>query len=151
MKISLFEPQIPENTGNILRTAACFKLEVNIIMPCGFVFSDKKLQRSAMDYLNSANYRIFNNWNDFKVSNDENSRIILATTKANTSYYDFKFKQNDIILFGNENSGVPEFIHKEIEHKIKIPLLNNMRSLNLAVASGIITSFAVWQLNLLAK
>lgn len=146
MKVALFEPQIPENTGNILRTAACFNLELNIIMPCGFIFSNKKMQRSSMDYLNNVNYKLFNNWQEF-IDNNKNSRIILATTKADRYFYNFAFNPNDVLLFGNEGSGVPSFVHESIKEKIKIPLFKNTRSLNLSVAVGIITSYALIDTN----
>lgn len=146
MKVALFEPQIPENTGNILRTAACFNLELNIIMPCGFIFSNKKMQRSSMDYLHSVNYKLFNNWQEF-IDYNKNSRIILSTTKTDKHFNNFTFKSNDVLLFGNEGSGVPNFVHESIKNKIKIPLFNNSRSLNLSVAVGIITSYALINTN----
>ena len=106
ISIALFEPEIPQNTGNILRTADCFNIEVHIIEPCGFIFGGSQMKRAAMDYLESVKYTLHHNFQSFLEYN-KNKRIILATTKATTEYTNFIFKPNDIILFGKESAGLP--------------------------------------------
>ena len=136
-KIALFEPDIPQNTAAIIRTCACLGAKLEIIEPCGFLLSDKRFKRVVMDYMDEKDINFYQNADVF-FENKQNSRIILMTTKASSSYIEFKFMKNDTILFGRESAGVPEKIHKIIKNRLKIPMKDNKRSLNLASSVAII-------------
>jgi|TARA_B100001093_G_scaffold6357_1_gene6432 tRNA (cytidine/uridine-2'-O-)-methyltransferase len=136
-KIALFEPDIPQNTAAIIRTCACLGAKLEIIEPCGFILSDKRLRRVVMDYMDEKDINFYKSADIFFESK-KNQRIILMTTKASVSYNKFKFDENDTILFGRESAGVPEKIHKLVKNKLKIPMRNNKRSLNLAASVAII-------------
>ena len=115
MRIALFEPDIPQNTGNILRTSACLGIDVDIISPTGFIIEDKRFRRASMDYINYVNYTIHVDWKSFyNWSLENNYRLILLTTKSKNNYIKYNFQNNDILLFGKESAGVPEFVHKMI-------------------------------------
>ena len=147
-KIALFEPDIPQNTAAIIRTCSCLGAKLEIIEPCGFLLSDKRFKRVVMDYINEKEIKFFQSLDDF-FEYKKNQRIILMTTKASMSYTNFKFEKNDTILFGRESAGVPESVHKIIKHRLKIPMKNNMRSLNLATSVGIILAESLKQLKLI--
>tara|TARA_B100000003_G_scaffold26560_1_gene21062 strand:+ start:50 stop:523 length:474 start_codon:yes stop_codon:yes gene_type:complete len=136
-KIALFEPDIPQNTAAIIRTCACLGAKLEIIEPCGFLLTDKRFKRVVMDYMNEKDIIFYKSVDDFFKSK-ENQRIILMTTKASISYTNFKFKKNDTILFGRETAGVPKQVHEIINNRLKIPMENNKRSLNLASSVAII-------------
>ena len=136
-KIALFEPDIPQNTAAIIRTCACLGARLEIIEPCGFLLSDKRFKRIVMDYMDEKNINFYQSADIF-FNSKKNQRIILMTTKAAISYVDFKFEKDDTILFGRESSGVPERVHKKLKDKLKIPMENNKRSLNLASSVAII-------------
>ncbi|WP_075502328.1 tRNA (cytidine(34)-2'-O)-methyltransferase [Candidatus Pelagibacter communis] len=138
-KIALFEPDIPQNTAAIIRTCACLGAKLEIIEPCGFLLSDKRFKRVVMDYMNEKDINFYKNADIF-FNSKKNNRIILMTTKASISYTKFKFEKNDTILFGRETAGVPEKVHKLLDNKLKIPMKNNKRSLNLASSVAIILS-----------
>ena len=147
-KIALFEPDIPQNTAAIIRTCSCLGAKLEIIEPCAFLLSDKRFKRVVMDYINEKEIKFFQSLDDF-FEYKKNQRIILMTTKASMSYTNFKFEKNDTILFGRESAGVPESVHKIIKHRLKIPMKNNMRSLNLATSVGIILAESLKQLELI--
>tara|TARA_Y100000590_G_scaffold239292_1_gene269126 strand:+ start:197 stop:661 length:465 start_codon:yes stop_codon:yes gene_type:complete len=137
-KIALYEPDIPQNTAAIIRTCSCLNVMIEIIEPCGFIINDKRFKRVVMDYLDEKMIRFYKNYDDFFQTKKKNKeRIILMTTKASTSYSNFKFKVTDTILFGRESAGVPEKIHKMVDKRLKIPLTFKKRSLNLASAVAI--------------
>ena len=136
-KIALFEPDIPQNTAAIIRTCACLGAKLEIIEPCGFLLSDKRFKRVVMDYMDEKDISFYQSAEIF-FKNKKDERIILMTTKASISYTEFKFKKNDTILFGRESAGVPEKIHKIVKNKLKIPMKDNKRSLNLASSVAII-------------
>ncbi|MDC3257295.1 tRNA (cytidine(34)-2'-O)-methyltransferase [Candidatus Pelagibacter sp.] len=136
-KIALFEPDIPQNTAAIIRTCACLGAKLEIIEPCGFLLSDKRFKRVVMDYIDKKNIKFYQSADIF-FNSKKDQRIILMTTKASISYTKFKFEKNDTILFGRESAGVPEKIHKLINNRLKIPMENNKRSLNLASSVAII-------------
>ena len=136
-KIALFEPDIPQNTAAIIRTCACLGAKLEIIEPCGFLLSDKRFKRVVMDYMNKKDIKFYQSADTF-FNSKKDQRIILMTTKASISYSNFKFKKNDTILFGRESAGVPEKVHKILNNKLKIPMENNKRSLNLASSVAII-------------
>ena len=147
-KIALFEPDIPQNTAAIIRTCSCLGAKLEIIEPCGFLLSDKRFKRVVMDYLNEKEIKFYRSSEDFFESK-KNERIILMTTKASKSYTEFKFKKNDTILFGRESAGVPEKIHKLIKNRLKIPMKNNMRSLNIASSVAIVLAESLKQTKLI--
>ena len=137
-KIALYEPDIPQNTAAIIRTCSCLDIMIEIIEPCGFMINDKRFKRVVMDYLDEEKIKFYKNYDDFfKTKKKEKGRIVLMTTKANTSYTKFKFKLTDTILFGRESAGVPEKIHKLVNNRLKIPLSLKKRSLNLASSVAI--------------
>ena len=143
-KIALFEPDIPQNTAAIIRTCACLGANLEIIEPCGFLLSDKRFKRVVMDYIEEKNIKFHKSFNEF-LKFKKNQRIVLMTTKASISYTKFKFEENDTILFGRESSGVPEKVHKIIKNRLKIPMKNNKRSLNLATAVAIVLAESLKQ------
>ena len=147
-KIALYEPDIPQNTGSIIRTCACLGANLEIIEPCGFLFSDKRLKRIVMDYLDLNKIKFYENYYDF-FSSKINERIILMTTKAEKKYTSFKFKKTDTILFGRESSGVPIHIHNKIKSKLKIPMEETQRSLNLSTSVSIVLAECLRQTNYL--
>ena len=135
-KIALFEPDIPQNTAAIIRTCACLGAKLEIIEPCGFFLSDKRFKRVVMDYMDEKDVKFYQSADIF-LETKKNQRIILMTTKASISYTEFKFEKNDTILFGRESAGVPEKIHRLIKNRLKIPMEDNKRSLNLASSVAI--------------
>ena len=147
-KIALFEPDIPQNTATIIRTCACLGAKLEIIEPCGFLLTDKRFKRVVMDYLDEKEIKFYKNSDHFFESK-ENQRIILMTTKASVSYTTFRFDKNDTILFGRESAGVPDKIHKLIKNRLKIPMKNNKRSLNIASSVSIILAESLKQINLI--
>ena len=137
-KIALYEPDIPQNTAAIIRTCSCLDVMVEIIEPCGFMLNDKRFKRVVMDYLDERMIKFYKNYEIFfKTKKKEKERIVLMTTKASTSYSNFKFNVTDTILFGRESAGVPEKIHKLVDKRLKIPLSFKKRSLNLASSVAI--------------
>ena len=138
-KIALYEPDIPQNTAAIIRTCACLGADLEIIEPCGFLFNDKRFKRVVMDYMDKKMIKFYQSSNQF-FELKENQRIILMTTKSSDSYTSFKFKINDTLLFGRESAGVPDHVHDLIKHRLKIPMMNNKRSLNVASSVAIILS-----------
>ena len=148
LKIALYEPDIPQNTAAIIRTCACLGAKLEIIEPCGFLLTDKRFKRVVMDYLDEKEIKFYKNSDHFFESK-ENQRIILMTTKASVSYTTFRFDKNDTILFGRESAGVPDKIHKMIKNRLKIPMKNNKRSLNIASSVSIILAESLKQINLI--
>ena len=147
-KIALFEPDIPQNTAAIIRTCACLGAKLEIIEPCGFLLSDKRFKRVVLDYMDEKQIKFYKSLDHFFKSKD-NQRIILMTTKASVSYTKFRFNKNDTILFGRESAGVPEKVHKLIKDKLKIPMKNNKRSLNIASSVAIILAESLKQTKLI--
>ena len=137
MRLALFQPDIPQNTGAIIRLTACFRVSLDIIEPCGFILSDAKLRRSSMDYLNLADIDRHISWEAF-VKKRKQSRLVLITTKADRSLNQFAFDDNDTLILGRESSGVPQVVHNAIPEKVKIPMDQGARSLNVSIAAGII-------------
>ena len=145
-KIALYEPDIPQNTAAIIRTCACLGADLEIIEPCGFLLSDKRFKRVVMDYMDDKIIKFYKNYEEF-FKLKTNQRVILMTTKSEKSYIDFKFEANDTLLFGRESAGVPRHIHDLIKHRLKIPMINNKRSLNISSSVAIILSENLRQLN----
>ena len=147
-KIALFEPDIPQNTAAIIRTCACLGAKLEIIEPCGFLLNDKRFKRVVMDYMDEKEIRYYESSDQF-FDEKQNQRIILMTTKASSSYTQFKFKKNDTILFGRESAGVPDNVHERIKYRLKIPMKSNMRSLNIASSVAIILAESLKQTKLI--
>ena len=147
-KIALFEPDIPQNTAAIIRTCACLGSKLEIIEPCGFLLNDKRFKRVVMDYMDEKSVKFYKSSDAFFESK-KNQRIILMTTKASISYTKFKFDKNDTILFGRESAGVPKKVHKLIKNRLKIPMKNDKRSLNITSCVAIILAESLKQINLI--
>jgi tRNA (cytidine/uridine-2'-O-)-methyltransferase len=147
-KIALFEPDIPQNTAAIIRTCSCLGAKLEIIEPCGFLLSDKRFKRVVMDYMNEKEIKFYKSADDFFESK-KNQRIVLMTTKASLPYTEFEFDKNDTILFGRESAGVPGNIHKIVKDRLKIPMKNSMRSLNIASSVAIILAESLKQTKLI--
>ena len=147
-KIALFEPDIPQNTAAIIRTCACLGAKLEIIEPCGFFLNDSRFKRVVMDYMEEKDIKFYKSSDEF-FKLKENQRIILMTTKASISYTKFKFDKNDTILFGRESAGVPKKVHKLIKNRLKIPMKNDKRSLNITSCVAIILAESLKQINLI--
>ena len=147
-KIALFEPDIPQNTAAIIRTCACLGVKLEIIEPCGFLLNDRRFRRVVMDYMDEKNIRFYKSSDHF-FNSKKNQRIILMTTKASISYTKFKFDKNDTILFGRESAGVPRKVHEMINNKLKIPMKNSKRSLNLSTSVAITLAESLKQTGLI--
>lgn len=144
LRVALFQPDIPGNTGTILRTAACLGFAVDIIEPAGFDMSDRALRRAGLDYTETSLLKRHQNWERFlDDTRNKGHRLILATTKAASNYQTFTFHPNDILLFGRESSGAPDYVHDAADAAIKIEMQKGKRSLNLAVSVGILTASAL--------
>ena len=148
MHIALYKPDIPQNTAAIIRLGACLNLKIHIIEPCGFNLHDSRFKRVVMDYMGMSRIFRYEDYDDFMKKNKD-KRIVLMTTKAKKHYHKFKFKKNDMMLFGRESAGVPESLHKTIKNRIKIPMNKKTRSLNVAMSVAIISAEALRQNNLL--
>ena len=147
-KIALYEPDIPQNTAAIIRTCACLGAKLEIIEPCGFHLSDKRFKRVVMDYMDWDKINIYQSSDKFFEAK-KNQRIVLMTTKASVSYTEFKFEKNDTILFGRESAGVPETVHQLINDRLKIPMSEDTRSLNMASSVSIILAESLRQTKLI--
>ena len=148
MHIALYKPDIPQNTAAIIRVSACLNLKIHIIEPCGFNLHDSRFKRVVMDYIGLSKIFRYQDYDDF-INKNKKKRIILMTTKAKKHYHKFKFKKDDILLFGRESAGVPNNLHKTIKNKVKIPMNKKTRSLNVAMSVAIISAEALRQNNLL--
>ena len=148
MHIALYKPDIPQNIAAIIRLGACLNLKIHIIEPCGFNIHDSRFKRVVMDYMSMSKIFRYEDYDDFLKKN-KNKRIVLMTTKAKKHYHKFKFKKNDMMLFGRESAGVPESLHKTIKNRIKVPMNKKTRSLNVAMSVAIISAEALRQNNLL--
>ena len=150
MRIALFEPDIPQNTGNIFRLGACLGIEIDIIEPTGYIFDDKRFKRSSMDYINHIVYKRHLDWQQFyKWSQKNNYRLILLTTKSKKKYTVYEFQHNDILLFGRESAGVPKHVHEIVDKKLTIPMKKNLRSINVSSSVALVIGEACRQLELL--
>jgi len=148
MRIALYQPDIPQNTGNIFRLCACLGVSVDIIEPTGFIFDDKRFKRSAMDYIDHIDYKKHIDWQYFYDWAKENKfRLILMTTKSRESLYKFKFHSSDILLFGRESAGVPNNIHDIVDHRLTIPMKDGVRSINLSSSVALVIGEGLRQIN----
>lgn len=148
LRIALYQPDIPQNTGTLLRLGACLGVAVDIIEPCGFVITDRGLQRAGMDYLDMAAMRRHDSWTAFRNDLDQRQgRLILLTTKAADAYTAFRFQPDDTILLGRESAGVPVEVHDRADARLVIPMLTGRRSINVALAGAMVLGEALRQTN----
>ena len=147
-KIALYEPDIPQNTAAIIRTCACLGAKLEIIEPCGFLLSDKRFKRVVMDYMDYSQIEFYQSSEKFFEAKKK-QRIVLMTTKGSIDYTKFKFRSDDTILFGRESAGVPERVHRIIKNRLKIPMNNQVRSLNIASSVAIVLAESLRQIELI--
>jgi tRNA (cytidine/uridine-2'-O-)-methyltransferase len=146
MHIALYEPDIPQNAGTILRLCACLGIAAHIIEPAGFVTSDRAFRRAGLDYLDAVELKRHASWRDFEAwRRGERHRLVLFTTGANLSYLDYRFETADVLLFGRESAGVPADVHASADARLLIPMRPGLRSLNVAVAAAMAAGEALRQ------
>lgn len=144
MRLTLFEPDIPQNAGTLMRLCACLNVPMDIIEPCGFVLSDKNLKRAGMDYLDHLDLTKHLHWNAFKEA-QTGKRLVLLSTKASVSFLDFSFRTDDVLIAGRESLGVPPEVHAYCDSRVRIPMVGAVRSLNVALAASMVLSEALRQ------
>tara|TARA_Y100001001_G_scaffold55081_1_gene51817 strand:- start:251 stop:697 length:447 start_codon:yes stop_codon:yes gene_type:complete len=144
IRIALYQPDIPQNCGAMMRLCAGLGVGLDIIEPCGFILDDRKLRRVGMDYVPLSDRQRFSSWDAFLEGRAQN-RHILMTTKVEQSYFDFEFQDGDILIAGSESSGVPLDIHQSLPHKVTIPMFGDARSLNVVTATAMIAGEALRQ------
>lgn len=143
MRLALYQPDIAQNTGTILRMCACLGVPADIIEPCGFLFNSPKFKRAGMDYLHHVELKRHNSWDDFYAQ--KTGRLVLLTPHTDNNYYDFKFELSDTLILGQETCGVPDAVMQQSDALIKIPMSTGMRSLNVAIAGAMVLSEAIRQ------
>jgi tRNA (cytidine/uridine-2'-O-)-methyltransferase len=143
MRLVLFEPDIPQNTGALLRLGACLGLAVDIVEPCGFLLDDKRLRRAGMDYLDRVDMTRHSSWDAYR--RVAAGRLVLLTTKGDTRFTDFAFRPDDNVLLGRESAGVPEAVHAAADARLLIPMREGVRSINVALAAAMVLSEALRQ------
>ena len=147
MRLALYQPDIPQNTGAILRLAACFGLPVDVIEPCGFAFDDRRMRRAGMDYLDHVEVHRHRSWDAYRTARAGTAgRLVLLTTKAAVPHTEIRFEASDSLLLGRESAGVPEDVHAAADVRIRIPMRAGLRSLNVAMAAAIVAGEAMRQL-----
>ncbi len=147
MRLILFEPDIPQNVGAVIRLAACLGVPLDVIEPCGFVFDDRRLKRAGMDYLDKADLTRYNSWRAYAEgrARDASSRLLLLTTSGEMRYTDFRFAPGDRLLMGRESAGVPAEVHRAADARLVIPTAPGCRSLNIATAAAMALGEALRQ------
>ena len=146
LRIALYQPDIPQNTGTILRLCACLGIEAHIIEPAGFPTSDRAFRRAGMDYIDAVAIVRHGSWRDFDAwRRNARHRLVLFTTKATLSYLDYAFETQDILLFGRESAGVPDEVHQAADARLLIPLKSGLRSLNVAISAAMAAGEALRQ------
>lgn len=143
--IALYQPDMPQNCGAIMRLCACFGVPLDLIEPFGFVWDDAKVKRVAMDYINFVNMTRHKDWEAFRAAK-QGKRLILLSTKAAVPYTDFNYQAGDILLLGRESAGVPDDVHGQVDARIVIPLQKGLRSLNVGMSAAIVLSEALRQI-----
>ncbi|WP_374656343.1 tRNA (cytidine(34)-2'-O)-methyltransferase [Dongia sp.] len=149
MRLVLFEPDIPQNTGTLLRLGACWNLAIDVVFPCGFIFDDARMRRAGMDYIDSVTLLRHTSWNAYLAWRAANpalaGRLLLLSTKAAVPYQEFAYRADDSIMVGRESGGVPEAVHAAADQRLVIPLRPGMRSLNVAIAAAVVAAEALRQ------
>jgi tRNA (cytidine/uridine-2'-O-)-methyltransferase len=143
MRLALFEPDIPQNAGALLRLGACLGVPVDIVEPAGFLLGDRRMRRAGMDYLDAAQLERHVSWASFRAAHS--GRLVLLTTKASTDYHRFAFRADDILLLGRESEGVPDWVHETADARLRIPMRPGLRSLNVALAAAMVLGEALRQ------
>ena len=143
MRLALFEPDIPQNAATLIRTAACLGIGVDVVEPCGFVFSDRNFRRAGMDYLRRADVTRHSSWESY--ARERSGRLILLTTAGDRAYTDFAFGPDDTLMVGRESAGAPDTVHAAADARLTIPMRPGERSLNVAVAAAIVLGEALRQ------
>jgi len=152
MQLALYQPDIPQNAGTILRLCACLGVTAHLIEPAGFPISDKNFRRAGMDYLDQIDIRRHIGWTDFEIwRKSTGARLILATTRGATPYPDFAFRPDDILLMGRESAGVPDDVHEKADARLLIPMRAGLRSINVAVSAAMILGEALRQMDAFPK
>ena len=149
MRLALFEPDIPQNAGALLRLGACLGVPVDIIEPCGFQIDDRKLRRAGLDYLAQAELTRHSSWQAF--CRTLGDRLILLTTAGDLSYTEFAFRESDTLMVGRESAGVPDAVHQAAQGRVAIPMRANMRSINVALAAAMVLGEALRQTALMPR
>ncbi|MEE8332526.1 MAG: tRNA (cytidine(34)-2'-O)-methyltransferase [Alphaproteobacteria bacterium] len=144
MRLALYQPDIPQNTGTMLRLCACLGVAVDIIEPCGFLLDDRRLRRAGMDYLDSVEIVRHQSWDRF-TENRGAGRLALLTTTGDIPYCDFDFRAADTLLVGRESAGVPQEVHDAADARLTIPMAHGLRSLNVALAAAMVLGEALRQ------
>ncbi|HEY4264237.1 MAG TPA: tRNA (cytidine(34)-2'-O)-methyltransferase [Micropepsaceae bacterium] len=145
MRLCLFEPDIPQNAASLIRLGACLGVAVDIVEPCGFLFSESGFRRAGMDYVERADLVRHRSWEEFRAT--AQGRLILLTTKAPLPYTAFAFQDGDILILGRESAGVPDHVHDAAEARLRIPLRSGLRSINVAQAGALVLGEALRQTN----
>ena len=143
MRLALFEPDIPQNAATLIRTAACLGIGVDVVEPCGFVFSDRNFRRAGMDYLRRADITRHASWESY--ARERTGRLVLLTTTGDTAYPDFAFESDDTLMVGRESAGATDEVHAAADARLRIPMRANERSLNVAVAAAMVLGEALRQ------
>ncbi|HEV3178594.1 MAG TPA: tRNA (cytidine(34)-2'-O)-methyltransferase [Stellaceae bacterium] len=151
MRIALYQPDIPQNTGAIMRLAACLGVALDLIEPAGFLLSDRRLKRAGMDYLHSLELTRHRSWDAFLERRAPRGRLILLTTRGPVPYHRFVFERDDILLVGRESAGVPDDVHGAADARLRIPMREGARSLNVAMAAAMVVGEALRQTGLLPE
>jgi tRNA (cytidine/uridine-2'-O-)-methyltransferase len=144
MRLALFEPDIPQNAAALIRLASCVDVPIDIIEPCGFLFSDRGFRRAGMDYLEAADLARHDSWSSF-LAQANKQRIVLLTSKSETSFLDFAFSKRDVLLLGRESAGVPGYVHETADARLRIPMRKGVRSINVAQAGAMVLGEALRQ------
>ena len=144
LRLALYQPDMPTNTGSLLRLGACLGVGFDIIEPCGFVWDDRRLKRVAMDYIDHLDYTRHSNWDSFR-DQLQGRRVVLLTTKADLSYRNFDFRPDDCLLLGRESAGVPDDVHQAADARVIVPMQPQLRSLNIALAAAMVVGEAIRQ------
>ena len=145
MRLALYEPDIPQNVGALMRLGACLGVGIDLIEPCGFLLSDRGLKRAGMDYLKSADIRRHDSWDRFRQEPVQKGRLVLLTTRGDMAYTEFAFRPDDMLMVGRESAGVPEPVHAAADARLTIPLIPGLRSLNVAQAAAMVLGEALRQ------
>jgi tRNA (cytidine/uridine-2'-O-)-methyltransferase len=149
MRLALIQPEIPQNVGAILRLGACMGVGIDLIGPLGFIASDKRMRRAGMDYLELAEMQRHDSWGSFVERSS--GRLVLLTTKGEDSLYDFEFKPSDVLMFGSESAGAPDYVHQAATARLRLPMRVEARSLNIALAAALALGEGLRQTNELPK
>jgi tRNA (cytidine/uridine-2'-O-)-methyltransferase len=144
LRLALYQPDIPQNAGALLRLGACLAVPIDIIEPCGFLFTDRHMRRAGMDYLDQATWVRHESWDRFLDAMPQR-RLILLTARAELSYTDFAFQADDVLVVGRESAGAPPEVHDKAHARVKIPLQASMRSINVAQAAAMVLGEALRQ------